>query len=191
VVSQDLLKGYGNPVKRPQISPLRCAPVPRHAGAGEMTILCDAETPRFHERSAELQIPRRPRDDKGKGNGSTESGCRTEAFFITLRDPRAHDSSDPDDKQDCHLDRTRISCHAALDMAACAAFVKESSMKSANATKFHRKSGGAQRSGEIWGLFRFSRIPFSPHQSQPCALRTAPSDRWAPVRFPSAFCWML
>jgi hypothetical protein len=39
-------------------------------------------------------------------------------------------------------DRTRISCHAALDIAACAAFVKESSMKCANATKFHRKSGG-------------------------------------------------
>jgi hypothetical protein len=40
-------------------------------------------------------------------------------------------------------DRTRISCHAALDIAACAAFVKESSMKCANATNFHRKSGGA------------------------------------------------
>jgi hypothetical protein len=24
------------------------------------------------------------RDDKGKGNGSVESGCCTEAFFITL-----------------------------------------------------------------------------------------------------------
>jgi len=51
-------------------------------------------------------------------------------------------------KQKCHLacpgvpwDRTRISCHAALDIAACAAFVKESSIKCANATKFHRKSG--------------------------------------------------
>jgi hypothetical protein len=56
-------------------------------------------------------------------------------------------------QQISHLDRTRISCHAALDIAACAAFVKESSMKYANATKFHRKSGGAQRSGEICGLF--------------------------------------
>jgi hypothetical protein len=46
-------------------------------------------------------------------------------------------------KQNCHLNRTRIFCHAALDIAACAAFVKESSMKRANATKFHRKSGGA------------------------------------------------
>ncbi len=51
-------------------------------------------------------------------------------------------------KQKCHLacpgvpwDRIRISCHAALDIAACVAFVKESSMKCANATKFHRKSG--------------------------------------------------
>jgi hypothetical protein len=56
------------------------------------------------------------------------------------------------EQQICHLDRTRISCHAALDMAACAAFVKESSMKCANAIKFHRKSGGAQRSGEICGF---------------------------------------
>jgi hypothetical protein len=46
-------------------------------------------------------------------------------------------------KQNCHLDRTQISCHASLDKAVCAAFVKESSMEYANATKFHRKSGGA------------------------------------------------
>jgi hypothetical protein len=41
--------------------------------------------------------------------------------------------------------RTRISCHAALDMTTCAAFFKESRMKFANATKLNRKSGGAQR----------------------------------------------
>jgi hypothetical protein len=46
-------------------------------------------------------------------------------------------------KQICHLGRTRISCHVALDIAARAAFVKESSIKCVNATKFHRKSGGA------------------------------------------------
>jgi hypothetical protein len=46
----------------------------------------------------------------------------------------------------CHPDRTRISCHAALDGAACAAFFKESSMKCANAIKFHRKSGGGEGS---------------------------------------------
>ena len=38
---------------------------------------------------------------------------------------------------------TRISCHAALDMAACAAFRKESRMKFANATNLDRKSGEA------------------------------------------------
>jgi hypothetical protein len=43
-------------------------------------------------------------------------------------------------------DQTRISCHVALDIAPCAAFVTESRMKFANPTKFHRKSGEAQRS---------------------------------------------
>jgi hypothetical protein len=43
-------------------------------------------------------------------------------------------------------DQTRISCHAGLDIATCAAFVTESRMRFANATKFHRKSGKAQRS---------------------------------------------
>ena len=40
-------------------------------------------------------------------------------------------------------ERTRISCHAALDRAACAPFREEGRMKYANANKFHRKSGGA------------------------------------------------
>jgi hypothetical protein len=43
-------------------------------------------------------------------------------------------------------DQARISCHVALDIAAGAAFVTESRMGFANATKFHRKSGKAQRS---------------------------------------------
>jgi hypothetical protein len=43
-------------------------------------------------------------------------------------------------------DLTRIFCEPALDMAARAAFVKESRMRFANASKFHRKSGVAQRS---------------------------------------------
>jgi hypothetical protein len=30
------------------------------------------------------------RDDKGKGDSSIESGCRTEAFFIFLGGPQAH-----------------------------------------------------------------------------------------------------
>ena len=37
------------------------------------------------------------RDDKGKGDGSIESGCWTEAFFITLGGPKAHDYSGRDD----------------------------------------------------------------------------------------------
>jgi hypothetical protein len=40
-------------------------------------------------------------------------------------------------------ERTRISRHAALDMAACGAFRKESRMKFANATNLDRKSGVA------------------------------------------------
>jgi hypothetical protein len=43
-------------------------------------------------------------------------------------------------------DQTRLSCPATLDMATYAAFVTESRMRFANATKFHRKSGKAQRS---------------------------------------------
>jgi hypothetical protein len=46
-------------------------------------------------------------------------------------------------QKNCHPDRTRISCQASPDTAACAAFVTESSMKFANATKLYRKSGGA------------------------------------------------
>jgi fructose/tagatose bisphosphate aldolase len=62
------------------------------------------------------------------------------AAGINVASPGNAESRPP---QICHLDRTRISCHAALDIAACAAFVKESSIKCANATKFYRKSGGA------------------------------------------------
>ena len=43
-------------------------------------------------------------------------------------------------------DQTRISCQAAPDIAACAAFITESRIRFANATKFHRKSWEAQRS---------------------------------------------
>jgi hypothetical protein len=41
-------------------------------------------------------------------------------------------------------ERTRISCHAALDKAAYAPFRKEGRMKFGRATEFNRKSGGAQ-----------------------------------------------
>ena len=47
-------------------------------------------------------------------------------------------------------ERTRISCRAALDMATCAAFFKESRMKIANTTKLNRKSGVAE-----WRDLRF------------------------------------
>jgi hypothetical protein len=40
-------------------------------------------------------------------------------------------------------ERTRISCHAALDRAACAPFRKEGRMKCINANKSHRESGVA------------------------------------------------
>jgi hypothetical protein len=60
--TQDLLRAYENAKKGPQISPLRCAPV-------EMTILFESGIPCFHERSAELQIPRLRSDDKGEGCG--------------------------------------------------------------------------------------------------------------------------
>jgi hypothetical protein len=49
--TRDLFRVCENPKKRPQISPLRCAPV-------EMTILFESAIPCFHERSAEPQIPR-------------------------------------------------------------------------------------------------------------------------------------
>jgi hypothetical protein len=47
-------------------------------------------------------------------------------------------------------ERTRISCHEAHDATSCAAFIKESRMKFASATKFNRKSGVAQ-----WRDLRF------------------------------------
>ncbi len=47
-------------------------------------------------------------------------------------------------------ERTRTSCHAAHDATTCAAFIKESRMKFASATKFNRKSGVAQ-----WRDLRF------------------------------------
>jgi hypothetical protein len=40
-------------------------------------------------------------------------------------------------------ERTRISCHAALEKAACAPFRKEGRRKCINATKVNRKSGVA------------------------------------------------
>jgi hypothetical protein len=53
-------------------------------------------------------------------------------------------------------ERTRISCHAALEKAARAPFCREGRMRFDNATKFHRKSGVAQWR-DLRFLFRFSR----------------------------------
>src|SRR6202035_1448567 len=47
-------------------------------------------------------------------------------------------------------ERTRISCHAALETTACAAFSRESRMNFANATNTNRKSGVAE-----WRDLRF------------------------------------
>jgi hypothetical protein len=63
---------------------------------------------------------------------------------------------------------TRISCHAALDMAACASFLKESRIKFANATNLDRKSGEAAQANletkEGWSpaeVIHFHRAPGS------------------------------
>ncbi len=42
---------------------------------------------------------------------------------------------------------TRISCHVALDSAACAPFIMERRMKAANAIKLHRKFRGSEVEG--------------------------------------------
>src|ERR1700730_14203002 len=58
-------------------------------------------------------------------------------------------------------ERTRISCHAVLDTATCAAFSKESRMKLANATNNNRKSGVAEWR-DLRFLLGFSHPLFSP-----------------------------
>jgi hypothetical protein len=60
--------------EKPQISPLRCRNI-------------STKDP-LNRRSLGFA-----RDDKGEGNGSIKSGCRTEAFFITLSRPQTNDPS--------------------------------------------------------------------------------------------------
>src|ERR1700741_2835415 len=67
-----------------------------HETAGPFTPLRSVEK-HFHERSRNCRSLGFARDDKGKGDRSVESGCWTEAFFITLGGPKAHDSSSRDD----------------------------------------------------------------------------------------------
>ena len=88
-------------------------------------------------------------------------------------DPLAEVSSRPE--------RTRISCHAALDKAARAPFRKEGRMKRNNATKFHRKSGVVQWRDLLLILrsiqFKWKRNPLLCHP-----------DRSAPG-FPATLHW--
>jgi hypothetical protein len=68
--------------------------------------------------------------------------------------------------------RTRISCHAALDKTACAAFIKESRMKFVSATNLNRKSGVAQWrdlcvDAPSWECFSTERTPdFLPRRTR-------------------------
>jgi hypothetical protein len=67
--------------RKPQISPLRYAPVPQHAGAGEMTILSEIvfrvsrrgpwNCRSLHGTPGQVGFAR---DDKGKGSILMESG---------------------------------------------------------------------------------------------------------------------
>ena len=100
----------------------------------------------FSQKGLLIDVATAPTTALALGNGPLLS--TTLSFLSSRAKPRDLqfrgpflETRNPMLKQNCYLDRTRISCHAALDIAACAAFVKESSMKCANATKFNRKSG--------------------------------------------------
>jgi hypothetical protein len=87
----------------------------------------------------------RPERSAGICSSLNQKPVRTEAPTLPL-------SSRPE--------RTRISCCAAVDRSACAAFRKESRMKFANATKPNRKSGVAQ-----WRDLQFSQPATSSDRS--------------------------
>jgi hypothetical protein len=74
---ESLDKAVVEAAKEPQVSPLRCAPV-------EMTILLSARCSVSTSGPRDCRSLGFARDDKGEGNGSLESGCRTEAVFSTL-----------------------------------------------------------------------------------------------------------
>src|ERR1700677_2124132 len=65
------------------------------------------------------------------------------AVFILLA-PLPCQHTGPQTNLSSRPKRTRISCHAALERTTCAPSRKEMRMKSTEATKSHRKSGGAQ-----------------------------------------------
>src|ERR1700679_91921 len=60
-------------------------------------------------------------------------------------------TSQPRTELSSRPERTRISCHAALDKTTCAPIRKEGRMKYTSATNFHRKSGVAK-----WRDLQFS-----------------------------------
>jgi hypothetical protein len=73
---------------------------------------------------------------------------RSVAQWRDLQFPFPHHKSagpQPTHPLSSRLERTRISCCAAVDRAACAAFRKESRMNLAEPTQLYRKSGVAQR----------------------------------------------
>jgi hypothetical protein len=94
-------------------------------------------------------------DEKRLGPATTLYGTVALPFVIPTEAKRSGGiCSSADLSWKCFsTERTRISCRAALDMAACAAFVKESRMKIDNATKLNRKSGVAR-----WRDLRFCTL---------------------------------
>ena len=69
---------------------------------------------------------------------------RVEGPALRLSDlPNFPSKPQPQTEVSSRPERTRISCHTALDKATRAPFRKEGRMKCNNATKFHRKSGVA------------------------------------------------
>jgi hypothetical protein len=163
----------------------------------------------------DLSTPLRSgRDDKGEGRRFHGERPRTEGvavqqplFMEPLPFPLSSRGAKPRDlrfrgpllearntirKQNCHLacpgvpwDRTQISCHAALDIAACAAFVKESSMKCANATSSTGNPGGRSVVESLPRcavgsavFFYFSRRFLSPHESVLDSSRSTAATRF-------------
>jgi hypothetical protein len=100
-------------------------------------------------------------DEKRLGPATTFYGTVALSFVIpseaegsaVLRTSPGSAKSRPAKELSFRPERTRISCHAALETTACAAFSTESRMNVANATNTNRKSGVAQ-----WRDLRFSLL---------------------------------
>jgi hypothetical protein len=76
--------------RRPVISP-----VPRHAGAGEMTVFLNIVFRVSRRGPRNRRSLGFARDDKGEGGDWMEGGGWTLAFFVALGGPQAHDFSGP------------------------------------------------------------------------------------------------